>query len=199
MNNFKKISEWEYILLDTSFIIDFLTEPDRLDKNPKKKENSIMAKDIMKCLSLDTRKIKPQFYITTVTIGELKFLTAKSVAKKLLELFSCGDVTILPYGRNEAELLNTITYNLNSKQNINIAKKIKEQCALHKCANIRSWISDDEKILSCALYQFEHNRLDVILTSDEHTFKPIADFLELPCITLDKRNFCTNLWGELDV
>lgn len=38
MNTMKKISEWRYILLDTSFIVDYLSDPTRFASNQLKKK-----------------------------------------------------------------------------------------------------------------------------------------------------------------
>jgi AMMECR1 domain-containing protein len=44
MKNCKKIDDWKYILLDTSFIIDYLSDPERFNNNSKKKENIEISK-----------------------------------------------------------------------------------------------------------------------------------------------------------
>ena len=106
----KKISDWIYILLDTSFIIDYLSDPGKYKDNPVKKENIELAKQIMLLLSSDKRKVKPQFYISSITIGELKRLESDSIAKKIISCLSAGDVTFLSYGKTEAEILNKTVY-----------------------------------------------------------------------------------------
>ena len=198
MNTMKKISEWRYILLDTSFIVDYLSDPTRFASNPVKKENIELAKSIMELLSSEKRKIKPQFYITSITIGELKRLETESVAKKIIETLSAGDVTFLPYGKTEAEVLNKVVFAWKKEKQPKVThKQLEDDCRNSGCANFRNWISDDMKILSCVKQLCQQKRLDVILTSDERTFLPIAELMELPCLVLKKENFPTDLFGEL--
>ncbi|KAA5416003.1 hypothetical protein [Bacteroides cellulosilyticus] len=75
--------------------------------------------------------------------------------------------------------------------------RFEDDCRNSGCANFRNWISDDMKILSCVKQLCQQKRLDVILTSDERTFLPIAELMELPCLVLKKENFPTDLFGEL--
>ena len=198
MNITKKISEWRYILLDTSFVVNYLSDPTRFASNPVKKENIELAKSIMELLSSEQRKIKPQFYITSITIGELKRLETESVAKKIIETLSAGDVTFLPYGKIEAEVLNKVVFAWKKEKQPKVTQKqLEDDCRNSGCTNFRNWISDDMKILSCVKQLCQQKRLDVILTSDERTFLPIAELMELPCLVLKKENFPTDLFGEL--
>lgn len=194
----KNISEWKYILLDTSFIIDYLSDPTRFNSNPVKKENIELAKSIMELLSSNQRKIKPQFYVTSITIGELKRLETESVAKKIIETLSAGDVTFLPYGKAEAEVLNKTVFNWKKEKQPKVTQaQLEDECKKNGCSNFRNWISDDMKILSCVKQHHQQRRLDVILTSDEKTFYPIADLMKLPCLVLKKENFSTDLFGDI--
>ncbi|MDR1880138.1 MAG: hypothetical protein LBQ78_04330 [Tannerellaceae bacterium] len=198
MGNSKKISEWIHILLDTSFIIDYLSSPEKFDDNPKKKESITLANDIMSELSLVNRVHKPQFYITSITIGELIKLETASISRKIVEIFYSGDVTFLPYGKSEAEEMNEFIQKYRklkepwkSLQAIEKAKKESE------CMNYRGWINDDMKILSCAKKLHDKKMLDVILTSDEKTFLPIAEIWKLPCRCLNSTYFPRDMYGEL--
>lgn len=198
MNTIKKISEWRYILLDTSFIVDYLSDPTRFVSNPVKKENIELAKSIMELLSSKQRKIKPQFYVTSITIGELKRLETESISKKIIQTLSAGDVTFLPYGKTEAEVLNKVVYAWKKEKQPKVTQKqLENECKNNGCTNFRNWISDDMKILSCVKPCYQRKQLDVILTSDERTFLPIAELMELPCLVLKKENFPTDLFGEL--
>jgi hypothetical protein len=198
MSKIGNISDWKYILLDTSFIIDYLSNPDKLEKNPIKYENCILAKQIMDLLSLKKDDNRPVFYVSSITIGELKRLETQSITKKIISCFSCGDVTILPYGKSEAEILNKTVFDWKKEKQPNVTlKQLEEDCKKNGCANFRVWINDDMKILSCVKSLHDRKRLDVILTSDEKTFLPIATFMDLPCIVLKPDNFPKDLFGEL--
>lgn len=194
----KNISDWKYILLDTSFIIDYLSDSSKCDSNPVKKENIELAKDIMNILSSNKRTIKPQFYVTSITVGELRRLETEPIAKKIIEILSAGDVTFLTYGKSEAEILNKTAYAWKKKKQPNVTQlQLENECKKNGCANFRGWISDDMKILSCVKNHHLHKKLDIILTSDEKTFLPIAEMMELPCVVLKKANFPTDLFGNI--
>ena len=196
--NKKNIRDWKYILLDTSFIIDYLSDPERFTNNPKKKDNIELAKKIMDLLSSELRETKPLFYVTSITLGELQKLESASGARMILNIFNACDVSFLSYGKKEAEILgNTVLGWRKQKQPKVALKQIEEECKKNGISNFRLWISDDMKILSCAKVCFNHKRLDVILTSDEKTFLPIAEYMELPCMVVKKENFPTDLFGEL--
>jgi hypothetical protein len=198
MDNNKKISQWKHVFLDTSFIIDYLSDASKFDFNSKKKENIEVSKMIMECLSLRKANEKPQFYVTSITIGELRRLETASVLKKIIEVLSCGDVTIVPYGKEEAIEVNKIIkmYKKATAPQLSI-KDLEKAKKESGCINYRSWISDDMKILSCARVLYDRRQLDVILTSDEKTFFPISKFLELPCRLLNKTQFPQNLFGGI--
>jgi hypothetical protein len=199
MKNNKKIDDWKYILLDTSFIIDYLSDPERYNENPKKKENIEISKLIMEVLSLKGRKEKPQFYVTSITVGELTKLETKSVFKKIIEVLSAGDVTFVSYRKEEAiELNNIIGEYMKIKSPQLSLKSLEKARKENEYINCRAWISDDMKILSCAKILYDRKQLDVILTSDEKTFLPIANFLKLPCRTLSSTYFPKSLFGELN-
>ncbi|MDR2065180.1 MAG: hypothetical protein LBP85_05680 [Prevotellaceae bacterium] len=199
MDNNKKISDWKYILLDTSFIIDYLSNPEKFDKNPQKQKNILLAKAIMKELSLKKGENKPHFYVTSITIGELIKLETASIVKKIVEIFYSGDVTILSYGKNEAEELNKFAISWKKAKSPNKSLKDIEQAKKESgCINYRAWINDDMKILSCAKRLYDKRLLDIILTSDEKTFFSIAEYWELPCRVLNDKYFPKDLFGELD-
>jgi hypothetical protein len=198
MGNSKKISEWKHVFLDTSFIIDYLSDAEKFDANPKKKENIEVSKKIMECLSLENRAEKPQFYITSITIGELRRLETASMFRKIIEILSAGDVTFVPYRKEEAIEVNSIIDLYKKAKSPQLSLKDLERAKKESgCINYREWISDDMKILSCAKTLYDRKQLDVILTSDEKTFLPIAKFLELPCSVLNNKYFPRSLFGEI--
>jgi hypothetical protein len=199
MGNNKKISEWKHVFLDTSFIIDYLSDSEKFDANPKKKENIEVSKMIMEYLSLKKNNEKPQFYVTSITLGELRRLETASIFKKIIEVLSAGDVIFVSYRKEEAIEVNNIIEKYKKtkspKLSLEDLGKARKESG---CLNYRNWISDDMKILSCAKILYDRKQLDIILTSDEKTFLPIAEFLELPCCILNKRYLPRNLFGEID-
>jgi hypothetical protein len=199
MKNRSKIDEWKHIFLDTSFIIDFLSDAEKFDANPKKKENIEVSRMIMELLSLKSRKEKPQFYVSSITIGELRRLETASIFKKIIDVLSTGDVVFVSYRKEEAIEVNNIIEKYKKTKAPKLSLKDLEKARKESgCLNYRNWVNDDMKILSCAKTLYERRQLDVILTSDEKTFLPIAEFLELPCCILNSKYFPINLFGDID-
>jgi hypothetical protein len=196
----KKILDWKHILLDTSFIIDYLSDPERYLKNPVKKQNIEIAKSIMKRLSSSKKRGKPYFYVTAITLGELQRFESKTVFKTILEVFSAGDVNIVSYGKNEALEVSAFISGYGGYKHakgprlfIRDMEKARKESG---CLNHRGWVSDDMKILGCAKRLYDRNLLDVILTSDEKTFFPIAEFWRLPCRVLNAKHFPPDIFGD---
>jgi hypothetical protein len=197
MDNIKRISEWRHILLDTSFIIDYMSDPEKASGNPKKKQNIEIAQLIMRNLSSKARKIRPQFYVTSITVGELIRIETKTVSRKIIETFSAGDVIFLPYGKADALLLSEIVKEYAKvrapHQSLKDIEKAKKDSG---CIHYREWISDDMKILACAKRLYDKRQMDVILTSDERTFFPISEFIGLPCRVLNTNHFPLDAFGD---
>jgi hypothetical protein len=195
----KKISDWKHILLDTSFIIDYLSNPDKFNENPKKRENIILAKEIMSELSQEQRKDKPLFYVTSITIGELIKLETESISQEIVKIFYSGDVVFLPYGKNEAlELNKFLVLYKKDKAPHKYIKDIEKAKKESGCLHSREWVNDDMKILSCVKKLHDKRQLDMILTSDEKTFFPLTELWKLPCRVLKHEYFPKDLFGEID-
>ena len=198
MESGKKIYEWKHVFLDTSFIIDYLSDAKKFDANPKKKENIEVSKLIMDCLSSKNSNERPRFYVTSITIGELRRLDTASIFKKIAEVLSVGDVVFVPYGKEEAMEVNYIVEAYKKAKAPELSLKDLEKAKKESgCINYRGWISDDMKILSCAKRLYDRKQLDVILTSDEKTFLPIANFLNLPCSVLNGNYFPGDIFGNI--
>jgi hypothetical protein len=192
------ISDWKHVFLDTSFIIDFLSDAGNFDPNPKKKENIEVARMIMERLSSRDNKGRPHFYVTSITIGELRRFEIASIFRKIIDILSAGDVTFVPYRKEEAIEVNMIIEGYKKLRAPKLSLKDMEKARKESgCINYREWISDDMKILSCAKVLHERKQLDVILTSDEKTFLPIAEFMELPCCLLNRTYFPPDLFGGI--
>jgi ribosomal protein L20 len=195
MKNSAKINEWNHVFLDTSFIIDYLSDPGKFAENPHKKENIEMSKKVMEALSSEKRKEKPVFYVTSITIGELRKLESSSIVKKIVEIFSAGNVVIVSYRKEEAIALNDMIDQYRKAKAPKASLRDLERARKESgCINFRSWINDDMKILSCAKILYDRKQLDVILTSDEKTFLPIAEFLKLPCRISNGKYFPPDLF-----
>ena len=192
----KDILDWRHVFLDTSFIIDYLSDASRFEDNPVKKENIEVARMIMEFLSLRGKGVC--FYVSSITIGELRRLETSSIFNEVIDMLSVGDVVFVSYRKEEALEVNRIIEDYKRSMAPRLALK-----DLHKarqesgCIHYREWISDDMKILSCAKILHDRKQLDVILTSDEKTFFPIARFMNLPCKVLNKNHFWPDAFGKI--
>ena len=196
----KPISEWQNILLDTSFIVDFLSSPERFDKNPEVQKRIELAQRVMEILSNyepSEKNTRRNYFISAITLGELRKMATENTAKELVWLFSAGDVTFIDYTKDTALLLNrSLEECLPKGQKHQFLSYLEKELKARNFANARQWVSDDLKIVACAK---SIKKLDVALTSDKNTFKLTADTLEVPCVSMFKEDFDTDLFGDISV
>lgn len=196
----KPIVEWQNIFLDTSFIIDFLSDPERFNKNPEVKRRIEITHRVMEILSAydkEGNKSRRNFFISAVTLGELRKLSVENMAKDLVLLFSTGDVTFVDYTKDIALLLQrTLEDSLPSGQKHQFISFLEKELKARNYANARQWVSDDLKIVASAKFV---KRLDVALTSDKNTFKLIADTLDVPCVSMFIEDFEQDLFGDISI
>ncbi len=194
----KPIKDWKHIFLDTSFIIDFISDPFKEGRNPdiqKRIELAHQVMDILSAYDFGSEKEKRQYYISAVTVSELRKLAAPSAVKYLVLLFSVGDVTFVDFTKDIALRLNQkLEQFLPSGQKHQFIAYLEKELRANNVANARQWVSDDLKISASAE---SLRQLDVILTSDKNTFQKIADTLELPCISMYKEEFAPDLFGDI--
>lgn len=187
-------------LLDTSFIIDFLSDPERFHKNPEVKRRIEIAHRVMEILSAydkEGNKSRRNFFISAVTLGELRKLSVENLAKDLVFLFGAGDVTFVDYTKDIALLLQrSLEDSLPSGQKHQFISFLEKELKARNYANARQWVSDDLKIVASAK---SVKRLDVVLTSDKNTFKLIADTLDVPCVSMFMEDFEQDLFGDISV
>ena len=67
------ISNWKYIFLDTSVIIDLLQNPEKLKKNKKHYDRVVDTKKLFDYFDLSKEKSDRSFafYISSITVSEL--------------------------------------------------------------------------------------------------------------------------------
>lgn len=196
----KPVKDWKHIFLDTSFIIDFLSDPHKERKNADVQQRIELAHRVMEILSSyepGEAREKRQFYISAVTVSELRKLATSSTAKELVLLFSAGDVTFVDFTKDIALRLNqNLEHYLPEGQKHQFISFLEKELKANNVANARQWVSDDLKIAASAK---SLRYLDAVLTSDKKTFKLIADTLELPCISMFKEEFASDLFGDISV
>ncbi len=153
--------------------------------------------DILSNYDLETSKDRRQFYVSSVTVAELRKLAAPNTVKDIVLLFNSGDVTFVDFTKDIALRLNQSLENaLPDGQKHQFISYLEKELRANNVANARQWVSDDLKISSSAKSLKE---LDAILTCDKNTFQKIADTLELPCISMYKEEFASDLFGEISV
>jgi len=196
MAKVETISNWKYIFLDTSVIIDLLQNPEKLKKNKKHFERVRDTKKLFDYFDLSKEKSDKKFifYISSVTISELTVDLGTDLFELLLNLFKSGDLTFVDFtkeiafsiSKNVRDFVPDYSYN----QLVNhLQKNINKENSI---VNTRNWIEDDLKI-ACSANML--NRLDVVLTADEKTFSPICEKLKIPHIQTS--NLPKNLFDEI--
>lgn len=196
----KPVKDWKHIFLDTSFIIDYLADPSKERKNAEFQQRVDLAHRIMEILCTyepNGEKGKRNFYISAVTIAELRKLSSANIAKDLVLLFNTGDVTFVDFTKDIALKLNqNMEHYLPDGQKHQFIAYLEKELKAQQVANARQWVSDDLKIAACAK---SLKSLDAVLTSDKNTFKLIADMLELPCVSMFKEEFESDLFSDISV
>jgi hypothetical protein len=135
-------------------------------------------------------------YISSVTIGELRKFPSSDNAELLVQTLIDHDVIFVDYTKRIAtDLLNNLQTYLPDGKKFQFIKHLEK--VLHKegVASARQWIEDDMKIVACAK---SIKKIDAVLTSDTRTFLPIAEAMEVPCITMNEDNFPKDIFGQLD-
>ncbi|WP_020600302.1 type II toxin-antitoxin system VapC family toxin [Spirosoma panaciterrae] len=194
----KPISEWRNIFLDTSVIIDFLQKPEKFGKNPPVQKRIEFVHQIMAILgSGNSGNGSRRFYVSAITVAELKHLQRPHTTKDIVNIFNGADVMFIDFTKDIALLLNnSLEKNLSSDQikqwkaNLVAAKLSDDQ---HVSA--RQWISDDMKIIASVKAV---KNIDVVLTCDHKTFKPITDRFEVPCLTMNEEEFPHDMFGAIN-
>ncbi len=197
----KPIAEWQQIFLDTSFIIDYLSDANRITKNPEYKERIEITQKVMKILNAkdNSANIKRRtYYVSAITISELRRLEHdNSISKQIVLIFEAADVTFVDYTKDIANLtIRMLDESLPKGQKHQFIAYLQKELIAKNFANARQWVSDDLKIIASAK---SVKNLDVVLTSDKNTFQLIANQLEIPCIAMFRDQFQFDLFGEISV
>ena len=196
----KPITEWKNIFLDTSFIIDYFTYgksdiKDQLTKERRELVNSLM--EILSNYDLEGGNQKRNFYISSLSVTELRKLEKDNVAKELVRIFSASDVTFVDYTKNIALALNrSLETHLPEGQKHQFLSYLEKELKYSNVVSARQWVTMDLMIAGSAK---SVKNLDVVLTSDKKTFKLIADTLDLPCLAMFKEEIDFDLFGKISI
>jgi hypothetical protein len=199
----KRIAEWRHIFLDTSTIIDYLSDANRLDKNPEHKRRVELTQQVINNLrdnplkGDDTKNRRRWFYISVITLVELRKMVSENVAEDLVRLFEFADVEFVEFSQTTALSLNRALQNyLPDGQKHQFIKFIENEWREQRVANVRQWVADDLKICGTAK---SLKKLDVVLTGDHKTFKVFADKFDLPCLAMQDEDLPKDLFGEIAI
>ncbi len=193
------LAEWQHILIDTSILVDYFSDPNRHEKNPIVKKRIEITKSVINALAeieLPEKK-KRSVYVSSVTLGELRKLPQIDNANLIVESLLGLDVVFIDYSKRVAtDLLYNLEKYLPDSKKFQFLAHLEKVLKAENVASARQWIGDDMKIAACAK---SLKRIDAVLTSDKRTFIPIADLMELPCIYMSEENFPKDIFGNLDL
>lgn len=195
----KPIKSWKRVFLDTSFIIDYMSNYKNFDKNPQHQERILLAHKIMNILEAGSKENKSviEFYISAITIVELRKMTAPDIARELIMILNSYNVVFIDFTKNIANTVNrSLEHYLADSTKHQFISRLEKEAARSGIMSARQWVSDDLKIIASANAIKD---LDIILTCDTKTFKPIADKFELPCISISNYQFAEDLFGNIEV
>jgi hypothetical protein len=199
----KRIAEWRHIFLDTSTIIDYLSDANRLDKNPDHKRRVELTQQVINSLrdnplkGDDAKNRRRWFYISVITLVELRKMVSENVAEDLVRMFEFADVEFVEFSQTTALSLNRALQNyLPDGQKHQFIKFIENEWREKGVANVRQWVADDLKICGTAK---SLKKLDVVLTGDHKTFKVFADKFDLPCLAMQDEDLPKDLFGDIAI
>jgi len=177
------------VFLDTSILID-------LFNTNSGDERVLFVKNLIDSLNVNPTSAKKErtFYVSTITLGEMvKFSTKQEseVIQDIITALDAKNLELVPYSVDIALTQNTLFKEYLSKKKLN---KLLEQLEAFPSNYVlgREYISRDFMIISSAF----HKNADVILTCDKKTFLPIAELVNVFCITAYPANFLLSGSGE---
>ncbi len=198
MTQIKAIKDWKYIFLDTSIIIDYLSDA---TKYPKNLDQQNRIKKIQQLFDevLAEKEDKIIIYIATITLAELtKLKVPDKISKEMIELFSFGDVMFVEFGTQTANILqDNLEKYLGEGQKHQFLAELTTIRKNNGEMSARQWILDDLKIVACAKTRSDLGKLDLILTSDTKTFVPFAKKFQLPY--LNSLDIPLDIFGNIDI
>ena len=198
MTQIKAIKDWKYIFLDTSVIIDYLSDAAKFSKNPPQKERIEKIQQLFDKI-LAEKEDKVIIYISAITLAELtKTNLPDNITNEMIELFYFSDVMFVEFNAQTASLLQKdLEKYLGTGQKHQFLKELETVRRNEGTMSARQWVADDLKIVATAKTRSDLDKLDVILTSDTKTFIPFAQKFQLPCLTT--MDFPVDLYENIDV
>ncbi len=127
-----------------------LSDPERLHKNLDHQQRVINTRDLFKFFyerdELNKSATPTWFYISAITISELRKIQSDELVEELINILSCGNVTFVDYTKETAQFLQkNYTNFLPSNQLKELLVALEKDLVLG-AATARKWIQDDLKI-----------------------------------------------------
>lgn len=185
----RKMADCLRIFLDTSILIDMFN-------TNSKDERVLFVKNLIDSLNENNTSSKKDrtFYVSAVTIGEMvKFSTKREdeVIHDIINALDAKNLEIVPYSVDIALTQNKLFKDYLSKKKL--IKLLKELEAFpSNYLQGREHISRDFMIISSAF----HINADVVFTCDKNTFLPIAELVNVFCVTAYPDNFIKSGGGD---
>ncbi len=193
--NILPINEWQRIFVDTSFIIDCISQPKNRGKVDANKLLSIdKSQELLSTINTlsETSGRQPRWVVSSITMSELlKF--DDDLINEICTIFSSSNLQIANFTSTEADFIVRDFASYISQGHI--SKFFKEHARILSILgvfNAKSYIQSDSRIIACA----KINGPDVVLTTDKNSFIPIATTVKLP--VLNPVDIPVDLHGELD-
>lgn len=180
MNNIPAISDWKRIFIDTSFIIDAVRDIEKINQSNPKYESIRRTHALIDYFGLSESKGQEVIWITSsIVLSELIKFENKDAVSELQNLFNTSNIEIVNFTRKEASfLVDDMTNYIEQKHIGRYVKELREALAEMNVFNPKNYISNDALIIACS----KSKPCDVVITSDEKSFMPIAKQVNLPVL-----------------
>lgn len=180
MSNLPAISEWKRIFIDTSFIIDGVREIQHLSDSDPKYESIFKTHALINYFSLlEEENRSPRWVTSSIVLSELSKFENKDAVDELQKLFNTSNVEVINFTRKEASfIVNDMANYIEQPHIAQFIREFKKALAEKNIFNPKNLISNDALIVACAKTKI----CDVVLTSDENSFMPIAKQVNLPVL-----------------
>jgi len=174
MNKIPPIQEWKQIFVDTSFIINCLSN---LPNEDNSNYNSVKrAKALLNYFEINPNQ-KVRWVTSSIVLSELTKLPDENLIEAVANIFNNADIEIVNFTNKEARfMVKEFTKFIDDNHIEKYIKDLQKSLGELGVFNPKNFISSDARIIACA----KSKRCDVVLTSDRKTFYPIAQKVELP-------------------
>lgn len=180
MNNIPAIGEWKRIFIDTSFIIDCIRDLLYLKTDDGKYEAVNRSQALIDHIKLsEIRERKITWITSSIVLSELSKFENKDAVDELQKLFDSSDVEIVNFTKREARfMIDDLSNYIEQKHISQYIKELEKVLGEKGVFNPKNYISKDALIIACA----KSKPCDVVITSDQNSFMPIAKQVGLPIL-----------------